>query len=394
MNLNSMFFYIGKDCPLNGINQYAEDLYLDKGWTYGSFGKICYWYKGYSTSCNLTHEAQYIATAGYRPNGKWCMITRKGMEYDIIHPTTLRGFPLYRSNDVRTNLNFTGDEMAIYPETPIPEDDSSLLTIDEASRIIGDILRENTVNFLKYNSAPKLNMLCSAGLDSTTVWAVLDDVTKNYVLQAYVPKPADTTLHSFLGKNNEYQSDLIDKISQDHWGYDVLSVKDKMNWVATGYYAEVMQFRDGEAINAIANYYSRKIHELSEESDYLFHFLNRTNIIDKYKDSMMRFQNDQALKEYLYSTIFYDTQMWHIDNTMTFSPFADIRIPQTVYRMSVTDIARNSVTGMIQRNIINRFKPELLSLVSDYKNSGDVWKNFRDNFSNITLDPKVVIEVN
>ena len=108
---------------------------------------------------------------------------------------------------------------------------------------------------------------------------------------------------------------------------------------------------------------------------------------------MLVFENDQALKDYLCDTVFGDWQMWHVDNNMTFSPFADIRIPQTINRLSVEDITKNSVSGLIQRDIIKRFKPELLSLVSDYKNSKDVWANFKQNFANITLDPKVRVKI-
>ena len=85
--------------------------------------------------------------------------------------------------------------------------------------------------------------------------------------------------------------------------------------------------------------------------------------------------------------------MWHIDNSMTFSPFADIRITRISYRMSISDMILNCKNGDVQRNIIRRFKPELLSLVSDYKNSGDVWANFRQNFPNIQLDPKTKVNI-
>jgi hypothetical protein len=166
------------------------------------------------------------------------------------------------------------------------------------------------------------------------------------------------------------------------------------NWYLTGYYAEAIQYRDGLAINAIANYQGKKIQELCTETDYLYHFLHRPNIVEQYKDSMLVFDNDQELKDYLaYCTIFHDYQMWHVDNNMTFSPFADYRITQTINRLSVEDITKNSVSGLIQREIIKRFKPELLSLVSEYKNSKDTYANFRQNFANVTLDPQVRVKL-
>ena len=107
--------------------------------------------------------------------------------------------------------------------------------------------------------------------------------------------------------------------------------------------------------------------------------LKREDIVEKYKDSRESY-NEETLKEFLWATIWYDHQMWHLDNNMMFCPFADIRIPEIVHRMSIEDITRNSVTGQIQRNIINRFRPDLLTLLSDYKNEKAVWANFRKNF--------------
>jgi hypothetical protein len=308
-----------------------------------------------------------------------------------MHPP-LRGFPLYEREDSKTNLQLEGYACSSY-EHELSISKQSPITLEQASTFIGDILLENTINFLKYNKIDEMNVLCSAGLDSTTSWAVLDSVTKDYTLHAYIPKDNDKLFREYMGVIREYESDLLDKISHDNWGYSMMSSFNEPNWYLTGYYAEVIQYRDGMAINALANYQGKKIQELCSETDYLYHFLHRPNIVEQYKDSMLVFENDQELKDYLYGTIFGDWQMWHVDNNMAFSPFADIRIPKTMSRLSIEDITKNSVSGLIQREIIKRFKPELLSLVSEYKNSKDTWGNFRQNFASITLDPLVRVNI-
>lgn len=386
-----MFFFVGNESPLKALNKVHDKLYLDDGWASTVISGEMVWYKGYSTDINLSDDIATIVSHGYRPAGKWCAIVCDNNDYEIMHPP-LRGFPLYEREDSKTNLQLEGyipDGHAYRPTIT----DQSTITLEQASTIIGDILLENTINFLKYNKIDEMNVLCSAGLDSTTSWAVLDSVTKDYTLHAYIPKDNDKLFREYMGVIREYESDLLDKISQDYWGYSMMSGFKKPNWYLTGYYAEVIQYRDGMAINALANYQGKKIQELCSETDYLYHFLHRPNIVEQYKDSMLVFENDQELKDYLYGTIFGDWQMWHVDNNMTFSPFADIRIPQTISRLSVEDINKNSVSGLIQRDIIKRFKPELLSLVSDYKNSKDTWGNFRQNFKNITLDPQVRVKI-
>jgi hypothetical protein len=59
----------------------------------------------------------------------------------------------------------------------------------------------------------------------------------------------------------------------------------------------------------------------------------------------------------------------------------------SVVGMSVKDITYNSISGQLQRNIINRFRPDLMCLLSDYKNSQDIWKNFRENFNESMIHP-------
>ena len=377
-----MFFYIGNNNPIQALNKVSDRLYLDDGWEQSDN----IWYKGYSTGCKLSDSLHDI-TEGYQPPGKWCVIK----DERIYHPR-LRGFPLYTNNSELTNLPTEGYDVVLYDES-IPEIGSHI-TLDEASTIIGDILLENTVNFYKYNNVPHMNVLYSAGLDTLTSWAVLDNFTKDYTLTMYLPKDEDhNNLHKFLGRIREYDSDLIDLVSSKHWGYDVSSLFKETNWYLTGYYAETIQFRDGEAINALANYQGKHIDELASEDDYLYWFLKRPNVVEKYKDSMEEFSSEQQLKKFLYWTIFYDHQMWHIDNNMTFSPFFDERIPNTMMRLSIEDITKNCTTGLIQRKIVERFNPQLLTLLSDYKNEKDVWGNFRKNWANIVLDPKVKINI-
>jgi hypothetical protein len=324
---------------------------------------------------------------GYQPAGKWCVIHN-----EKVHHPKLRGFPFYKSNNNQTNLNIDGyGSISCTLEAKLSNES---LSLDEASIIIGDILLENTKNFFKYNDIKEMNVLYSGGLDTLTSWAVLDNVTKNYILDIYVPKEADKdlSLHHKRGRIREYTSDLIEKVSNDNWGYDISSVYKNNNWYLTGYYAEMIQFRDAEAIHALANYKNKYIDELAKPHEYLYWFLKRP-ILDKYKKTMLTFTDDGDLKKYLYNTIFVDYQMWHLDNNMTFNPFFDIRITDTMMKLSIDDITINAMNGTIQKNIVKRFNSQLLSILSNYKNEKSVFSNFRKNFGSIKLDNNVKVNL-
>jgi hypothetical protein len=377
-----MFFFIGDTSPLTSLVKVDTGLYLDKGWS--NQGSI--WYKGYSTECKLSDNLQSILQ-GYQPAGKYCVINNN----KVYHPT-LRGFPLFRLNNNLTNLKLDGYD--ILHDTLLPTVHTNNLSLDEASTIIGNILLENTQNFFKYNDIEKINVLYSGGLDTLTSWAVLDNVSKNYTLEVYVPKEADKflSLYHKIGRIREYTSDLIEKISKDYWGYGISSCYTNTNWYLTGYYAEVIQFRDAEAITALANYKNKYIDELAKPHEYLYWFLKRP-ILDKYKKTMLTFNDDLSLKKYLYNTIFVDHQMWHFDNNLTFNPFFDIRITDVMMQLSIDDIIINAMNGTIQKNIVKRFNPQLLSILSDYKNEKSVFGNFRKNFSSIKLDDDVKVNL-
>lgn len=374
-----MFFYIGDNCPIR-LTKVEPRLFLDDGWDY----QTGVWYKGYSTECKLKDCLSDIIS-GYQPAGKWCAI-HNGKVY---HPN-LRGFPMYRNAESATNLNLDGYEAVVYDNFQ-PDTYADELTIEQASLLIGDILVENTKNFYKYNNPESMIMLFSGGLDTLTAWAVIDQVTKDYTVSLHIPKEGETTVLEWLGTERNYSSDLMDKVTKDYWGYHHANFYKEKNWNITGYYAEVYTYRDGEAINAIANYYGKRIDQLANETDYLYWFLKRPNVVEKYRDSMLEFSDDLALKRFLWETIWYDHQMWHLDNNLMFSPFADLRIPKIVNRMSIEDIAKNCVSGQIQRNIVSRFRPELLSLLSDYKNEGALWANFLQNFKEDMIGPDTKI---
>lgn len=368
-----MFFYLGTNCPIQALTEVQPGIFLDKGWS----EKYGIWYKGYSTDCRLEDSLLGIVD-GYKPNGKWCAI----YQGQIFHPE-LRGFPVFSAGTDCTNIKLDGFESCTYDHRQTFTIGSQL-TLDEASYMIGDILIENTINWCRYNDITNLTFPFSSGLDTMTCWATLYYMkVPDYKVYVHLPTYEDDTFQKMMGTRREYDSDLIQKTDEDNWGYTHSSWSNDLKWHIGGYYAETFQYRDGEAINALANYQGKHIDELATEDDYLYWFLKRPSL-ERYKQSMLKFDDERHLKQYLFDTIFYDHQMWHLDNNIVFSPFFDIRIPKIMSRLSVEDLTANCVNGVTQRKIIKRFCPELLSVLADYKNEKAVWANFRKNSNSLS----------
>lgn len=374
-----MIFYIGNESPATGLKQVLPRLFLDDGWS--NKGNI--YFKGYSTECVLADSIDDILN-GYQPAGKWCVIH----EEKIYHPL-LRGFPLFSRNDEQTNLKLDGFETVIYSKIEDPKL-VDRISIEEASQRIGDILVENTLNFYKYNNPEPMTVYLSAGLDTLTCWTIQEQVSNNYDISVHLPTPQDTTFELFVGIEREYHTDVMDILAESYWGYRHPSFYRKTNWTHSGFYAETYTYRDIAALAALTKYSGLNcITELTKESDYYHLYLQRPTVMQAYKKCAenLNITDELSLRKYLWDSIWYDHQIWHLDNNMFFCPFADVRIPDIAMKLSIEDIIKISVNGDIQRNIIKRFKPDALSILSDYKNEGKIWGNFRKNFNQSMVHP-------
>lgn len=366
-----MFFYIGPDCPVKSVNKVTDTLFLDQGWKVKNVNSTNYWYKGYSTDCVLSDSIDEILK-GYKPRGKYAVVSDNG---DLYHPT-LRGFPLYTDKQkIKTNIPLDGMGYDAYSTDKIKK--TASLTIGEASKQINEILKENILNFFKYNKISKLNVLFSAGIDTLTVWSIVDSLEFDYNLHIHTPKYKNT-----FGVKQEYESDLVDLCRRKFWGYKMTSCFLEENWYITGFYSERVQLREVTQGHTIANYLGKKLCEVPNSEDYLYLFLQRPRIKINNQPTYI---NEQDVLDYCNQSVYYDHQMWHIDNNYHFSPFNDIRITEIINQLSLDDIVINACTALIQKNIIKYNRPDFMSLLSDYKNEGDIWNNYKKNFDKIIL---------
>lgn len=385
-----MFFYIGKKSPLVSLNQVSETLYLDQGWERTNINDIVVWYKGYSTECKLELHLSDIID-GYHPAGKWAVLVKCNDTITLKQPLH-RSFPLYESDDILTNLKLS-ELKFINADIPL-YNVSSTISLSDATYLIGNIVLENIQNFYKFNDIQKMNVLFSGGLDTLTVWALLDNITPMYNLDVYIPKKTDNTSTKWLNVMSEYQSDLIDHVRKNYWGYEISRFYKNKNYNITGFYAERHQLREVTNGLAIAHYLGKSMNDLLETTDYLYYFLNRPDIVEKSKNMVFPdFENEIQLKQHCYGSIAMDYQMWHLDNNFHFSPLFDRRITEVVCRLSVSDMLINLRHGYIQKQIINRFNPKLLPLLADYKNAKDVFGNFKKNWKNVRLNPTTRVTI-
>jgi hypothetical protein len=374
-----MNFFIGGETTLTGFTQVAPRLFLDQGWD--NVGNI--WYKGYSTDCTISERLDDIVN-GYQPRGKWCVI----QDEKIFHPV-LRGFRLHQYENILTTLQLPNFQPIVCTSTPIPTvDEQDVLTIEEASYQIGNILVENVENFYRYNNPGDVTLYLSAGLDTHTCWAVQDQVTTDYTLRA--------DISSGFVAGPKYTNDVIESLFNNYMGYRQIVINPGKVWTHSGFYAEPYTFRDLGHITGYANYLGKtSLDEMLTENDYCYKYIMRPSLIRRYEVSKNNIDasTPKKLREHLWSSIWYVHQMWHIDSNMFFCPFADLRIPEIAFRLSIEDLIKCIGNGDLQRHIIERFAPDRVGLISQHKNTGDTWYNFKKNFkrSMIGKDTRFIV---
>ncbi len=367
-----MFFYIGENCPIKSLEQKTTKIFLDKGWQEYNIQDKQYWVKGYSTECVLFDNLEKIIL-GYKPAGKWAVICEDGQ----IYFPALRGFPIHKNEiNVRTNIPLDNFVDEYYDITKIVRPDQKI-TLDQAADEINFVLTENIKNVLKYNAIDKLRVLFSGGIDTLTVWSIVENLGLDYDLYINTPKH-----NNIFRVTQEYQSDLIDICRKKFWGYKMTSCFSEKNYYLTGFYSERVQLREVSQGHAIANFRKLQLHELPKKSDYLYWFLQRP--VNKI-NNQPHIDNEHDLIQYCNQSVFYDHQMWHIDQNFHISPFNDLRITEIINKLTLDDIITNALDATIQKKIISKNKLDFLQILSNYKNEKGVWMNYIKNFEKIVL---------
>jgi hypothetical protein len=356
-----MFFYAGTHCEL--LNKADEGLFLDNGW----IRQDNVWFKGYSTECDISKNVQDIIE-GYQPRGIWALIHKSENSY-TVHHSELRGFPLFRNKDNETtnipNLNgFELEYCQIDWSTDFTE-----LSLEEVVDRVRSILVENVEGVIKYNTIDRMTVLVTGGLDSTLAWATIDSIS-DYDL---VKSPTQN--------RRDYTSPLTQYMNTNHWAHAIVNLSNKVTWNLTGFSAEAMTVRRPDMFNTICRFNNTTVYDSISSKDYMYYFLHRPSWKKIFEEQDHVVTN---LRETLLKQIDVDYYMWHIDNNFHVSPFYDKRIAETCVRLKMEDLIENCKNGTVERLVLQKIKPQYLALVSDYKNYGNVMKNFSTHFEMAT----------
>jgi hypothetical protein len=334
-----MFFNIVRD----NIDQ------LDKGWQ----ALDDFLYKGYCIGSSLK---DLIESRNFKQKeGNYCIINRK---QPAIYHDDFRSFPLFTDNDRCSNSYFSGSKKIHFPTTVdfkntwcenyIGYEDLEYDPITFSFHGLADYICERLV-YLVEQTQFEFPLLAADthGVDSTLVRSVFDYVGKEYKLV-----------------RREKMGD------DDHWGYRQLYPSADPHIQITGYCGDEVLVRNPMYCQWLLSPHNVDlIDEYNKiEKSYMLGFFMK-NYKKKLTEDQHKFDNNHSAFNHVRDWVMNDFQMWHKDDTITFTPLRDRKILKACLQAEPDAIIRQCVHAELSTEIIRRLNPKNLDTISQHKNA-------------------------
>ena len=381
-----MFFHVSKTAQNNfPYNHITENfvISLDEGWhqTTDQHGNKI-WYKGYLDQGRLADHAVEIGDQEEpKYSGNFCVI--KVFDQGLILRTDkLRSFPIwYDAVQGLTNLRqlketfWTDSYVMLANDFSIihskydaigPIDDRAL-SLDSVVTEIDRILDQKVQDFIVQQTQP-IRIFLSGGVDTALVYSYIQKHTNNYELVPYTHIDFDY----FYLKNHYTLSQL--------WGYTQIHHWKEPCVLATGALGDEFTARSPVTANLLLLHHRLSIPELLA-SDYgnCLHseYYSNPEYHRLWAEQQQNYLH-KSLKDTIYECCHHninDWQHWHFGNTLTWTPLRDLSIFKLIARLPIDELKQQIMNSVIQRRLITKNNPEILTYLSTKKNSANSFEN-------------------
>jgi len=168
----------------------------------------------------------------------------------------------------------------------------------------------------------------------------------------------------------------FDQAIKTNWAYRQMHHWREPTYFVTGACGDEFFLRGPATANLMLMHLGINMERLLQPEHYHYHYFRETEKLDIYNAQRVNpeiqkiLPNKKEVQDYIMGMCINDHQHWHLGNTVTFTPFKDIRILATVLEMEKNDIAECIADAKLQRTLIARNNPALLSCLDQYKNQG------------------------
>jgi len=351
---------------------------VDAGWTHLLCSEGAVYFKGYSSD---TLSLNQIALNLYdHPEqsypGNFCVIIVHRDTVTVAHDSC-RGFPLWHNTDTVTNLESLSQPVwadhavtithgVIRVQARSTPTENYTLTYTDTLNRVHDIICTTFENFLSHNTLP-LKIFVSGGIDTIMCLSYLKKFTTQFELLDYEYKK-----FTYFYKKNWH-----DRL-RNFWAYrQIHSWGNEPVALVSGSMGDEYFMRGPSTANLfLLGVHQTNINEIlpGHEDEYMFEYLS--------KDDTQKIFHEQTSSK-LYTTITSskkntirhiehnlanDHQHWHLDKTITFTPWKNITIPKLLMNLSLSDYKKQILNAEFNKDLIARNDPNDLKLLSKFKN--------------------------
>jgi len=374
-----MFFELSKnknqDYPNNHELKNGIIFNCDLGWQRIEYKNHVIFFKGYILD-RLKNEEFYesiIKDPTPKFNGNFFSIIVG--ETITITNDNCRGSPLqYRQNEKITNLEqnhtpvWADKYLTVNNDLSVKENQFSPYTVsyenvdyDSALDQVDKILCDSFETFLLKNNKP-LKVFLSGGIDTLTMYSYIKKFTKNFEIVDYEYKK----FTHFYVKN-------WNKKIKNFWGYTQIHSWGNMPSVLlTGGCGDEFFLRGPAMLSVLAEHHQIDALALLEKNRQCYHYdylsLEKNNHYFKNKKTFDTSYRKNVV-DHILNNLINDHQHWHIDETVCFTPFKNISIPNIVLNLPKQNIIEQMLDAQFNKDLIMKNNPDDLKFLSTYKNS-------------------------
>jgi hypothetical protein len=379
-----MFFNINRESLKNYPvhHQLMPNIILncDQGWHKLDFGDRIVHLKGYCNKLNTTQLMKNVNVIPHLKGNFLAVIVDKPNDEIYIAHDTNRGTPIYLGDDYISNLEkgepvWADCLLKIKPDFTVEKtyfnpyfvDSTAEYTDEEIIKLIHILLNETFEQFLAHNDLP-LKIFLSGGIDTMLLYSYLDKFTDKYEIVDY----------EYIKLTHFYTQNKT-KI-KEYWAYKQIHMWDQPCVLVTGGNGDENFLRGPQTLEQVLNYYDTSIPLVCDNNPDGYHykyFMKPKNLeIYEVLGNQLPITDFSKLQQIILNRNLNDFQHWHLDQTLTFTPFKDLDILQLVLKGSRDLIERQAADAYINKELIRLNDPEKLKMLSNYKNF-DTFENFK-----------------
>ena len=343
-------------------------LNTDDGWESYTTDSHTVIIKGYANQYSLSDIVNNLIVQDvpiYK--GNFCAFVADNQHVKILHDTN-RGFPLWKSDVSITNLapleeQIWADQiLTIHSDMKVKKSyfkthdkNTDNLTDEKIIDKLHSTICDTYEQFLSHNTKP-LKIFISGGIDTTTAWAYLDYFTKNYEIIDY----EYIKFTPFWTKNRT--------ALKNFWGYKQIHLWDEDCVLITGSNGDENMLRGPLTLALALKKLGITFDDILRTGDYHYYYLMIKNYKEVMEDLDSIYPKINDIENYILNRNVNDHQHWHIDKTITFTPFKNIDLLALILTGSNKLLTNQARHGSINRELITKLDPTKLDKVSLNKN--------------------------